>query len=49
MRLRFEQELTQQEIGRRIGCSQMQVSRLLRAALTRLRAEAAAAGLTPAG
>ena len=40
VRLRFEQELTQQEIGRCIGCSQMQVSRLLRAALTRLRAEA---------
>ena len=49
VRLRFEQEMTQQEIGRCIGCSQMQVSRLLRAALTRLRAEAAAAGLTPAG
>jgi RNA polymerase sigma-B factor len=49
VRLRFEQELTQQEIGRRIGCSQMQVSRLLRAALARLRSEAYAAGLTPAG
>jgi RNA polymerase sigma-B factor len=49
VRLRFQQELTQQEIGRRIGCSQMQVSRLLRAALTRLRAEARTAGLIPAG
>jgi RNA polymerase sigma-B factor len=49
VRLRFEQELTQQEIGRYIGCSQMQVSRLLRAALAQLRAEAFAAGLTPAG
>jgi RNA polymerase sigma-B factor len=45
VRLRFQQELTQHEIGRRIGCSQMQVSRLLRAALTRLRAEARGAGL----
>jgi RNA polymerase sigma-B factor len=49
VRLRFQQELTQQEIGRRIGCSQMQVSRLLRAALTRLRAEARTACLIPAG
>ena len=49
VRLRFEQELTQQEIGRYIGCSQMQVSRLLRAALARLRAEASAAGLRPPG
>jgi RNA polymerase sigma-B factor len=48
VRLRFQQELTQHEIGRRIGCSQMQVSRLLRAALTRLRAEARAAGLVAA-
>ncbi|HWT26119.1 MAG TPA: SigB/SigF/SigG family RNA polymerase sigma factor [Solirubrobacteraceae bacterium] len=48
VRLRFEQELTQHEIGRRIGCSQMQVSRLLRAALIRLRAEARAAGLLSA-
>ena len=29
VRLRFEQELTQREIGQRIGLSQMQVSRLL--------------------
>jgi RNA polymerase sigma-B factor len=49
VRLRFEHELTQHEIGRRIGCSQMQVSRLLRAALARLRTEARAAGLIPAG
>jgi RNA polymerase sigma-B factor len=46
--LRFRDELTQQEIGRRIGCSQMQVSRMLRAALARLKAEALQAGLTPA-
>jgi RNA polymerase sigma-B factor len=48
VRLRFGEELTQHEIGKRIGCSQMQVSRLLRAALTRLRAEARAAGLIAA-
>ena len=33
MHLRFREELTQAEIGRRIGCSQRQVSRILRAAL----------------
>lgn len=38
LRLRFEQDLTQQEIGDRLGISQMQVSRLLAAVLTRLRA-----------
>ena len=37
LRLRFEQDLTQQEIGDRLGISQMQVSRLLAAVLTRLR------------
>ena len=30
LRLRFEEDLTQSEIGARIGCSQMQVSRILR-------------------
>jgi len=39
--LRFGEDLTQSEIGERIGVSQMQVSRLLRRALDRLRAEAA--------
>ena len=34
--LRFREDLTQAEIGRRIGCSQMHVSRILRAALTQL-------------
>jgi RNA polymerase sigma-B factor len=34
--LRFGQQLTQREIGQRIGVSQMQVSRLLRRALQRL-------------
>lgn len=37
MRLRFEEDLTQQEIGELIGVSQMQVSRILRASMQRLR------------
>jgi RNA polymerase sigma-B factor len=42
LRLRFEEDLTQAEIGERIGVSQMQVSRLIRQALSRLRAAARA-------
>jgi len=38
--LRFGEDLTQAEIGARIGVSQMQVSRLIRQALVRLRAAA---------
>jgi RNA polymerase sigma-B factor len=38
VRMRFEEELTQREIGQRIGVSQMHVSRLLRESLTTLRA-----------
>jgi RNA polymerase sigma-B factor len=38
LRLRFEADLTQAEIGRRIGVSQMQVSRIIRQALARLQA-----------
>jgi RNA polymerase sigma-B factor len=36
LRLRFVDELTQREIGRRLGVSQMQVSRISRAALWKL-------------
>jgi RNA polymerase sigma-B factor len=35
LRLRFEEGLTQREIGARMGCSQMHVSRLMRRALDR--------------
>jgi len=41
LRLRFEEDLTQSEIGALLGVSQMQVSRLIRSALERLRAVAA--------
>ena len=41
--LRFMHDLTQREIGERIGYSQMHVSRLLRRALTRLETAASAA------
>jgi RNA polymerase sigma-B factor len=37
LRLRFEEDLTQSEIGRRVGLSQMHISRLLRQAVARLR------------
>jgi len=39
VRLRFVDDLTQSEIARRLGISQMQVSRLLRRALDRMRAD----------
>jgi RNA polymerase sigma-B factor len=38
LRLRFVEDLTQMEIARRVGISQMQVSRLLRRSLDQLRA-----------
>ena len=37
IRLHFSEDLLQREIGDRVGCSQMQVSRILRTALARLR------------
>ena len=37
LRLRFEQDMTQAEIGTAVGVSQMQISRIIRAALQRLR------------
>lgn len=40
LRLRFAEDLTQSEIGERVGISQMQVSRVLRSALARLRTAA---------
>jgi RNA polymerase sigma-B factor len=40
LRLRFGHDLTQAEIGERVGVSQMQVSRIIRQAVSRLRAYA---------
>jgi RNA polymerase sigma-B factor len=37
LRLRFDEDLTQSQIGVRLGVSQMQVSRILRGALARMR------------
>jgi RNA polymerase sigma-B factor len=45
IRLRFDEDLMQREIGERIGCSQMQVSRILRDSLARLSAAAREANL----
>jgi RNA polymerase sigma-B factor len=42
LRLRFIEDLTQAEIGERIGVSQMQVSRIIRQSVARLRAYATA-------
>jgi RNA polymerase sigma-B factor len=47
LRLRFGEDLTQSEIGGRVGLSQMHVSRLLRQAVARLR-EAAESSEEPA-
>jgi RNA polymerase sigma-B factor len=43
LRLRYQEELTQWQIGERVGCSQMHVSRLIRQSLRRLRETADAA------
>lgn len=40
LRLRFAEDLTQSEIGQRVGVSQMHVSRLIRQSIDRLRAAA---------
>jgi RNA polymerase sigma-B factor len=42
LRLRFEEDLTQEAIAKRVGVSQMQVSRIIRASVERLRAAAQA-------
>ena len=39
LHLRFERDMTQTAIAQRVGVSQMQVSRILRATLAKLRAE----------
>jgi RNA polymerase sigma-B factor len=44
LRLRFVEDLTQAEIGERIGVSQMQISRLIRQSLARLRSAAGEGG-----
>jgi RNA polymerase sigma-B factor len=51
LRLRFEQDLNQYEIGRRLGVSQMQVSRIMRRSLRKLLAavQAKPAGHADAG
>ena len=46
LRLRFEEDLTQSEIGVRVGVSQMHVSRLIRQSVARLR-EVAETGARP--
>jgi RNA polymerase sigma-B factor len=48
LRLRFEEDLTQSEIGARVGVSQMHVSRLIRQSVARLR-EAAGPPEPPRG
>jgi RNA polymerase sigma-B factor len=41
LRLRFEEDLTQSEIGAQVGVSQMHVSRLIRRSLEKIREEIA--------
>jgi RNA polymerase sigma-B factor len=47
VRLRFVEDLLQREIAERVGCSQMQVSRILTQALRRLQAAAAGSADDP--
>jgi RNA polymerase sigma-B factor len=47
VQLRFREDMTQIAIGRELGCSQMQVSRILRSALARLRREAGVTAADP--
>ena len=47
LRLRFEEDLTQSEIGERVGVSQMHVSRLIRQSVARLREVAESGGDSP--
>lgn len=47
IQLRFGQELTQQQIGQRLGVSQMQVSRMLSAIIARLRTSLAGSYADP--
>ena len=47
LRLRFEEDLTQAEIGEQIGVSQMQVSRIIRQSIARLRTVARTGGEDP--
>jgi len=50
LKMRFEQDMTQAEIGTVIGVSQMQISRIIRQAIARLHATttpAARAEMTP--
>jgi len=44
LRLRVQEDLTQQEIGERLGYSQMHVSRIIRGAFSRLQAAAEESG-----
>jgi len=48
LRMRFEEDMTQAEIGAAIGISQMQVSRILRQTIAQLRKVAGAAPALPA-